>query len=126
MDTILTDRENFLRAVEFRNPEWIPIRFDMFPAVKMKHGDALKDLFRAHPFVLDAAAERQRRAAQLVHGGDSSIATGGFFDRLQFLRGLDNLLVDLANHAPQLQALIEIVLDYHVSHRSQRPGCESG
>ncbi|NQT94066.1 MAG: hypothetical protein HQ559_14990 [Lentisphaerae bacterium] len=168
--------------MEGRGPEWIPIVFDMFPAVKIRHGDALKDLLRAHPLVFEAheieafddwrsnplvlagtytdcwgcgwhnacegnlgyvvdhpladwsaldtfrvpdpleqedwqqnraMAEERRRAGQLVHGG-TPIESGGFFDRLQFLRGLDNLLADFALDPPRLQTLIDIVLEYNL------------
>ena len=183
MNEALSDRENFIRTLEFRGPQWIPICFDMFPSVKMAHGDALIELLRAHPLVfgpeqvaalaagstdvifkagsftdcwgcgwynarggnigyvvdhpladwsalddlqvpdplaqedwqqITAAKDQQRRRGETVHGGASSFSTGGFFDRLQFLRGLENLLVDLATGPPQLERLIGMVLDFNM------------
>ncbi len=183
MNSTLSERENFLRAVGFGRPQWIPICFDMFPAVKLRYGDALKALFRAHPLIFEereietfedwrsdpllragtytdcwgcgwhnacegnlgyvvehpladwgalvnfrppdplaaedwqqnrATAEARRRNGELVHGG-TPIETGGFFDRLQFLRGLDNLLADFTLDPPQLRALIDMVLDYNMT-----------
>ena len=46
--TSLTDRENYLRALEFRGPEWIPITFELLPSVWKRYGDALVDLARRH------------------------------------------------------------------------------
>jgi hypothetical protein len=34
----ISERENFLRAIERRNPQWILIKFEMFPAVWKKYG----------------------------------------------------------------------------------------
>jgi len=47
----ISDGENFLRAVEFRNPEWIPIRFIIFPGIWERYGKDLRDLFLAHPLI---------------------------------------------------------------------------
>ena len=183
MTRTISERENFLRALEFRRPEWIPIRFDLLPAVWMRHRGLLRDMLLDHPLVLDAdsvrradfdsrgplytegarytddwgcewynahdgvlgrvvshpladwdalgalavpdpagqenwdairaGAEKQRAAGRLVIGW-MSIVNGGLFDRLQFLRGLENLLIDLATGPPQLGKLIEIVLDYNM------------
>lgn len=40
----LSDRDNFLRAVEFRGPEWIPLEFDLLEAVVWEHGSGLVGL----------------------------------------------------------------------------------
>jgi len=182
MKTTLTNRENFLRAVESKSPEWIPIVYDMYPAAKARHRDAMMALFRAHPLIFEpeeiegfdgwrhnpfllagectdcwgcgwrnasegnlgyvvhhpledwsaldslnipdpmeqedweqnrATAEQRRRDGRLVHGG-TPVESGGFFDRLQFLRGIDNLLADFALDPPQLGRLIDIVLEYNM------------
>jgi len=194
MRTTLTHKENFLRAVKCKGPEWIPIVFDMFPAVKAKNRDAMLELFRAHPLIFDpaeiesfdawrsdpfllageltdcwgcgwhnasegnlgyvvhhpledwsaldslevpdpmeqedweqnkATADERRSAGELVHGG-TPVGSGGFFDRLQFLRGLDNLLADFALDPPQLRTLIDIVLEYNMKaiNKWMEIGCD--
>lgn len=45
-----------------------------------------------------------------------SFAHGGLFDRLQFLRGLENLLVDFVLEPAQLQELIDRVLAYNMKY----------
>ena len=47
----ITARENFLRAVEFRDPEWIPIVFELLPALWKRHGEALEEFVFRHPLV---------------------------------------------------------------------------
>ena len=180
---MLTDKENTLRAIEYRTPEWIPIQFDLMKSVQYRHGPRLVEMMQRHPrlfsaeqvqavasttpppgvftehrFIDDWGCEwleieagilgqvvghpladwrrldalrvpdparqwdwpavrsrcRQERAqGKLVHGS-MEIVEGGFFDRLQFLRGLDNLLVDLLERPPELDRLIERVLDYNL------------
>lgn len=34
---MLSARENELRAIEFRQPEWIPIHFDLMASVILRH-----------------------------------------------------------------------------------------
>ena len=51
-----------------------------------------------------------------VIGFPESFAHGGFFDRMQFLRGLENLLVDFMTEPPELHELIEIVLQYNMRY----------
>jgi len=178
----ITARENFIRALEFKNPQWIPIHFDLIPAVRIKYGQALKEMLLGHPLIFEAGeveqmnyaepglfhtagehytddwgcvwycardgilgqvvghpladwkaldtikppdpseqenweqikttAQQQRAEGKVVYGG-TSVVHGGFFDRLQFLRGLENLLIDFATEPPQLATLIEIVLEYN-------------
>lgn len=178
----ITDRENFIRALEFNSPEWVPIDFDLLPAVRIKYGEALKEVLLAHPLIFEAreveqmnyttpgllhtegeyytddwgcvwysardgilgqvvehpltdwkaldtlvppdpsqqenweqikiSAEQQRAKGKVVYGA-TSIINGGFFDRLQFLRGLENLLIDFATEPPQLATLMEMVLDHN-------------
>jgi len=47
----LTERENFLRTIEFRGPEWIPLTVGILPAAWMKHRDDLEEIVAAHPRV---------------------------------------------------------------------------
>ncbi len=183
----ISERDNFLRAVEWRNPQWIPIKFEMFPAVWKKYGNELIEVVRRHPLIFDdsgegekiwfddkdplfkyrtyyeddwgcvwynlrdgnlgqvvkhpladwndlgrikipdpvkqinwdslkAIADEAKKRDLPVIGEPESFAQVGFFDRLQFLRGLENLLVDFITEPPQLNRLIEIVLDYNMKY----------
>ncbi len=183
----ISERENYLRAVEFNRPEWIPITFELFPSVWKKYGKRLEDVLLRHPLIFGEYEKGQRSffnekdplfkentyyrddwgcvwhnvqdgiLGQVVEhpvadwsalnslevpdpvkqvdwakmkekideekkkglpaiGEPESFAHGGFFDRLQFLRGLENLLVDFINGPPQLNTLIEIVLDYNMKY----------
>ena len=49
----ISDRENYLRAIEFKYPEWIPINWEIVPAVWEKYGIELEDLFNRHPSMSD-------------------------------------------------------------------------
>ena len=184
MKRTISDRENFLRALEWRGPQRVPIRFDLLPAVWMRHREQLRDMLLDHPLVFDAdnvrrddfdargplytegvrytddwgcewynvhdgvlgqvvrhpltdwdalgslsapdpgaqenwqairaGFEKQRAEGRLTVGA-MSVLHGGFFDRLQFLRGLENLFIDFVTGPPQLDALIEILLDYNMN-----------
>jgi len=46
----------------------------------------------------------------------SSFANGGYFDRLQFLRGLEDLLIDFLTGPPELEVLKSILLDYNIKY----------
>jgi len=59
--------------------------------------------------------EKERQAGRLAVGY-MSITQGGFFDRLQFLRGMENLMIDFATDPPELSSLIEMVLDYNLEY----------
>ena len=56
-----------------------------------------------------AQIEQQRANGELTRGGGDR-----FFERLHFLRGFENLMVDLATDAPELKHLIRLVLDYNM------------
>jgi uroporphyrinogen decarboxylase len=181
----LSARENYLRAAEFRHPEWIPISYYFLPSVWMKYREALEEVVLRHPLVFEGYVkpmvgfdeapllhranehytdawgcvwygaqagimgqvvghpladwnafetfrapdplktadwetvrrdtEEARRKGLLTTGGLVTFVEGGFFDRLQFLRGLENLLVDFMTDPPELHRLIEIVLDYNMT-----------
>jgi len=180
---MITERENTLRAIEHRYPEWIPIHFDLMPSVAFRHGMKLADMMSRHPQLFSAArieavaattppsetsherrfiddwgcewlevqagilgqvvghpladwdklaqltapdparqwnweairpqCRQQRERGELVNGY-MGVVQGGFFDRLQFLRGLGNLLVDLLERPQELDRLIALVLDYNM------------
>ena len=183
----ISERENWLRAVEFSNPEWIPVKFELMPAVWMRYGAQLQELVDGHPLIFDPEdpggysfnfhagdpfytaneyftdewgcgwhntqagllgqvihhpladwgalasfrppnprdqydwrllgedTEWARRAGRLTQG-NYEFTKGGFFDRLQFLRGLENLLIDFMEESPQLWSLIEMVLDCNMRY----------
>ncbi|HUW34286.1 MAG TPA: uroporphyrinogen decarboxylase family protein [Planctomycetota bacterium] len=46
---MLSDRENYLRALQFRHPEWIPCSIVLLPCVWQKHREKLEDLAVSHP-----------------------------------------------------------------------------
>ena len=45
----MTERENWLRTVEFRNPEWIPCTITILSGVWHKYREKLEELILAHP-----------------------------------------------------------------------------
>jgi uroporphyrinogen decarboxylase len=47
----MTDKENWLRTVEFRNPEWIPCEFRLLPVVWHKYREKLEELVLRHPLI---------------------------------------------------------------------------
>ena len=59
---------------------------------------------------VQAAMERQRAEGRLTWGGGDR-----FFERLHFLRGFENLMVDLATDPPQLARLIRLVVDHNMA-----------
>ena len=178
----LTQRENWLRAVQFRNPEWIPCALDFSPLTWLTYGrelekvilshrdlfpnyeegkipfsDGLPPAYRKGEFFRDnwgcgwrneaeglegqvvehpladwnaletfvppdplrwaergprdwAAARRtieERKRKGLLTSGDGE----RLFDRLYFLRGFENLMMDFATDDPHLVPLIEKVTD---------------
>ena len=42
-------RENYLRAIEFRNPQWIPATASILPAAWMKYREDLERIVLCHP-----------------------------------------------------------------------------
>ncbi|HEC62053.1 MAG TPA: hypothetical protein ENI27_07350 [bacterium] len=182
----MNPRENFLRTIEFRNPRWVPLKYDFLPSVLYAHGDRLKDFFAANPdifskkeykellaigegplytygarFVDDWGCEWYnahngilgqvtgyplldwkelkhlsipdpdhqedweanadfiktcKDAGEIAPAYPASFANGGFFDRLQFLRGLENLLIDFITDPPELAELMDILLRYNLKY----------
>jgi uroporphyrinogen decarboxylase len=179
----ISDRENFLRAVEYRCPEWIPITIAFTPSVWDQYGKDLRDLLLRHPLVdgepwdaygqkvtdpimikgavytddwgcvwnnahggiigrvvnaplsnwkafegfkapdvetqynwkqLQKNTENCRKEGKLTVGIMESFSQGGFFDRMQMLRGYENLMMDFLDEPPQLANIIEILLDYNI------------
>lgn len=50
----MTERENFIRAVEFRYPEWIHIRPGILPAAWHVHRESLEAIVMRHPKIFGA------------------------------------------------------------------------
>ena len=46
---MISDRENMLRAIQFRNPEWIPCSAMFLPIVWKAHREKLEDVLLRHP-----------------------------------------------------------------------------
>jgi len=179
----MNDRENFLRTLEFRNPEWIPctigfspltwhtyrekleqivlkhprifkdykkgsINFDDFPpgyrkgkfkdnwgCVWENHLEGLEgqvveypladwkalDTYRPPDFLtktergdinwekIKEDIEENRKKGLLTLGNGERL-----FDRLYFLRGFENLMIDFATDDPHLQKLIDMLTEYEV------------
>lgn len=182
----MTPRENFLRAVEFRGPEWVPLKYEFLPAVLDAQGENLRAFFSANPDIfpeeeydeilglkgnplyteggrftddwgcgwynahdgilgqvtehplagwenLDgisvpdpddqedwranaASIQECKEAGEIAPAYPSSFADGGYFERLQFLRGLENLLIDFITCPPELEKLKKILLDYNLKY----------
>jgi len=180
----MTDRENYLRTIEFRNPEWIPCSVGLSLATWHKHREKLEELVFRHPLIFKdykkgsvnfdefppcyregeyyrdnwgclwynaqaglegqvvehpladwKALDRYKMPDPLLKSergkrdwkkikkdieerkkkGLLTIGDGErLFDRLYFLRGFENLMIDFATDAPQLPRLIEMLLDYEM------------
>jgi len=178
----VTERENFLRTVEFRGPRWIQGHIKIKPATWKRHREALEAVVMRHPLVFgehnpgsinfddfsgtaygggryakgewtddwgcvwrnifpgmagtvaghpledwqalddyqppdplagwNVTSEdiHQARAAGKITGG----GIGNFFERLHFLRGFENFMMDLIQEPPQLPQLISIVLEHNM------------
>ena len=46
---MISERENYLRAVEFGHPEWIPCSLNVSPAAWHQHREGLEEVCRRHP-----------------------------------------------------------------------------
>ncbi len=177
-------RENYLRTIEFRNPEWIPAVVSMREAVWAKYREDLEDLLLRHPLIFgdyekgsrdfdqfsavyregeyytdnwgcvwynaqdglegqvvghplaewDALdtyeppdpmlkSERggrdweqvEKNIAAQKQRGELTVGDGErLFDRLYFLRGFENLMIDIATDDPHLPRLIEMLTAYEM------------
>ena len=54
-------RDNFLRALESRKPEWIPCSFGLSPATWKGYGERLEDIILAHPRLFGPYEKGSRR-----------------------------------------------------------------
>jgi hypothetical protein len=65
---------------------------------------------------LEQAKRREAEQGLPVIAHPQSFAHGGFFDRMQFLRGLENFLADLVQEPPELGVLMDRVLNYNLRY----------
>jgi uroporphyrinogen decarboxylase len=49
-------------------------------------------------------------------GGVVTIPGERFFERVHFLRGMENALADMALQTPEMQAIVDLVLDYNLAY----------
>jgi len=181
----MNSRENYLRTVEFRCPEWIPSSVGLMPATWKKYREKLEDMVFQHPFIfslytkgtknfdylpvgyrkgehytdcwgcvwyniqeglegrivkhpladwkafanykapdplkfserlprddwkiVEARVKWMRQEGQLVVGGGDR-----FFERLHFLRGFRNLMIDFMTDPPELRKFIDIVIEHNL------------
>ena len=47
----MSPSENYFRAIEFRNPAWIPVRVGLMPATWMRYREALEEIVLRHPLI---------------------------------------------------------------------------
>ena len=182
---MISDRENWLRAVEFRRPEWIPIRMALAPILWRTYRERLEEIVLRHrglfpdhqpggvdfdaPFgpgyrqgehfrdnwgvlwynegdglegqvaespladwsrlqtyrppdprtqtergsrdwdqIRDYLAEHKRQGKLIIASGER------LFDRLYFLRGWENLMMDIGADDPHLPRLIDMLTEYEL------------
>jgi uroporphyrinogen decarboxylase len=181
----LTPRENWLRAIEFRHPEWIPCSVSISPLTWLTYRRDLEEIVLAHPALfpdyeegdapfygempvvyrggeyfrdnweclwyniqeglegqvvehpladwraldtyrmpdpmlldernardwteIQCDIERRRRKGLWVTGNGERL-----FDRLYFLRGWENLMVDFAEGRPELERLIAMLEEHEL------------
>lgn len=178
----MTERENYLRCLEMRNPDWIPVEANFAPRTWHKYRERLEEIVLEYPDIFpdfeqgsvdfdnyppvyregeyftdnwgcvwynglgglegqvvespledwgtlesyrppDSATktergerdwdeirrtiEERRAAGKLTYGAGERL-----FDRLYFLRGFENLMVDIATDDPHLPKLIDMLLEY--------------
>ena len=179
----MTDAENYLRAVEFRNPRWIPYNVFIMPATRRKYGKSLERLIAQYPEIARSYsvgsreyynlptgykkgtyvdewgcewdnlhtgmigqvrrfpladrdsfskykppdpyagvnwAQMERSFRQAKKSGNLARGSGGsMFHRLTFLRGFDNLMIDIADGSDALHEMIRMVLDYEIKRTTR-------
>jgi len=183
---VISHRENWLRAIEFRGPEWIPCGVGFAPVTWKRYREELEKIMLDHPKLfpgfqaghssfydemppvyregerftdnwgcvwsnvqeglegqvvehpladwsalesyeppdletLDERGPRDWEQARknIEAAREAGHLTGGngdrLFDRLYFLRGFENLMVDFATDDPHLPRLIEMLTEYELA-----------
>ncbi len=51
MNKTISERENYIRTVEFRRPQWIPCRIGLMSATWHYYREALEDLVLRYPLI---------------------------------------------------------------------------
>ena len=180
----LTDRENWLRTLEFRGPERIPCSVSLSPATWHRYRESLEEVCLSHPLLFpdfkagdtdfdhfprgyegyyrdnwdclwyssedqkgiegqvvespiadwdaldsyrppDVETKTERGERDWAQARESMNrcranglpCTGGgerLFDRLYFLRGFENLMIDIATDHPRLPKLIDMLLEHEL------------
>lgn len=64
----MTETENYLRAVEFRHPEWIPFGVHLMPGTWMRYREKLEELVIRHPIIF-GSHEKGSRDFDALSGG---------------------------------------------------------
>jgi len=175
---IMTETENYLKAAEFRYPQWIPFNVNLMPGTWQKYRENLEELVMRHPLIFGSYEKGSSDFDALpgsyqegeytdewgcvwrnVHSGlmgqvvfhplsdwnnfkdyeppdplaerdwetikkqfeeakkEGNLASGGggsMFHRLCFLRGFENLMIDIATDSPALHDLIDMVFQYNI------------
>jgi len=179
----MNERENYLRALEFRNPQWTPFLMLLAWPLWHKYREELEELVLRHPKVFGKrkrgsvdfdgdpgpmyrqgeyyrddwgclwyntyhglqgqvvepaladwnALDTYQPPDPLKYRGQSDWSTmkrsvadrkkrgfltqgfgGSLFDRLYYLRGFEDLMIDIATDDPHLPRLIDMLTDYEV------------
>ncbi len=150
----LSDR---IKAIEYGNPDYIPISVNILPSAWKKHREDMEKIVLSFPAIF-RDYKKGSRDFDLIHGtyqegdhvdvwgciwqniqeGNESIVTnhpvparkdvhslkipeenaglphGFMYLRLADLRGFEEIMVDFAEEPPELQKLIDIVLEYNL------------
>ena len=183
---MLSHRENWLRTMEFRGPEWIPCSVGFAPITWKRHGKGLEEIMLAHPKLFpgyqagnacfydempvvyrqgedfrdnwgclwrniqegleglvvghpladwdaldsytppdvvtkeergDRDWEQTRRHIEAAKAAGHLTGGNGerLFDRMYFLRGFENLMMDFATDDPHLPRLVDLLTEYELS-----------
>ena len=176
----MTETENYLRAVEFRCPQWIPFNVPLMPGTWQKYREKLEELVMRHPIIFGSYEKGSRDFDALggtyqegeytdewgcvwknVQPGLDALvvghplsdwskfkdyeppdplagrdweaiakefskakkerirAAGGFphgfmYQRLYYLRGFENFMIDIATDSPELHEVIDMVFQYNM------------
>ncbi|MBD3350892.1 MAG: hypothetical protein GF364_05340 [Candidatus Lokiarchaeota archaeon] len=175
---------NYVKAVEFNYPSWIPCEISIFPAVRIKYGEALEDIILKYPFIFGKYKKGVVKLMKLpkYHRPDTYnrdnwdclwyTSKGGYegqvvehplenwsnfntysppdpkkysergrnhwflarlgfwvarrkgmlipgtgerlFDRLYFLRGFKNLMIDIATDSPKITELVNMLTEHEL------------
>lgn len=154
----MTREENYYKAIQFDNPDWIPISVRIMPATWAKYREALEEIVLQYPVIfgdyekgsinfdefegtyqegehtdawgcvwknvspgLDGVVvkcpltKREDVHAFQPPKQHAGLPHGFMFMRLYYLRGFEELMIDFAEEPPELQILIDKVLDYNLN-----------